>query len=178
MGIIVKKVELSKIFILIVLFVSNNVFAENKALAVKISSATTGIIQKVYMQAGQIVKKGDLLVEFDNSLINSNLDEADSLLKLSKINLSEAKKEFQRSEELYERTVLSEHDLQNSKVLYYKAIAQHAQAKNTMIHREWEKKEHKLYAPFNAQIGQVFCYEGQYVNNKLTVQVLFNLYKK
>ena len=180
MHIIQKKINLNQIFLILlgVLLISNNVIAENNELVVNVNSATTGIIQKIYVQEGQIVKKGDLLLEFDNTLINSNLDEADSLLKLSKINLSEAKKEFQRSEELYERTVLSEHDLQNSKVLYYKAIAQHAKAKNTMIHREWEKKEHKLYAPFAAQIAQVLCYEGQYINNKFSSQMLFSLQKK
>ena len=182
MGIMVKKIQSIQtsflFFFILLLLIADDVYSENQEIEVKINSAVSGIIQKVYVQKGQLVKKGDLLLEFDNSLINSNLDEVNSALKLSKINLSEAKKEFQRSQELYERTVLSEHDLQNSKVLYYKAIAQYAKAKNTMIHREWEKKEHKLYAPFDAQIAQVFCYEGQYINNKFSSQVLFSVQKK
>lgn len=175
MNCIYKKITMA-IFLLMLVAI-NSAYAENKSLEFKITSAVSGIIKKVYVEIGQIIKKGDLLLQFDETLINSNLLEAKSMLQLAQINLAESKKEFQRSEELYERTVLSDHDLQNAKVLYYKAIAQHSSAKNSMIHRQWEKQEHKLYAPFSARISDIFCYKGQYINNKLTSQTLFLIHK-
>ena len=165
-----KRIQIYVLAILLSLCV--NTFAENKALELTVTSVTSGIVQKVHVTTDQMVKKGDLLIEFDDTLINSHLSAAKAMLQLTQINLLEAKKELQRSEDLYERTVLSEHDLQMSKINYFKALAEHAGAENDLIHREWEQKEHKVYAPFSAKIIKVLCYPGQYINNKFSAQVL------
>ena len=149
-----------------------NVSAEESLSGYQITSPVSGVIKKVYVQKGKTVNQGELLLEFDNTLINSNLAEAQAQLKLAKINLSEAKKELDRSNELYDRTVLSEHDLQLAKISYSKASAQHTAAKNKLTHAQWDKKHSKLYAPFNGRIIKVLSYQGQYVNNKLSAQTL------
>ena len=154
-----------------------NAFAQEGSLTIAITSFTSGIVSKVHVKDSQIVKKGELLLEFDDTLIKSNLSAAKANLQLSQINLREAKKEFKRSEELYDRTVLSEHELQLAKVLYYKALSEHAHAENQLIHRQWEHKEHKVYAPFDARVDKLLCYEGQYINNLYSAQSLLNLQK-
>ena len=158
---------------LVVLFsLSTNIIAQNNSAEFPITSVTSGIIKKIHVQTDQMVKKGDLLIEFDDSLINSQLSVAKAMQQLAKINLSEAKVELERAEELYDRAVLSEHDLQMSKINYLKALAEHSSANNELLHREWEQKEHKVYAPFNAKIIKILCYSGQYINNKFAAQSL------
>lgn len=141
----------------------------------KITSPISGIVKQVYVTAGKNVKKGDLLLEFDDTLIAANLSEARATIKLAKLNRAEAKKELDRAEELYDRTVLSEHDLQLAKVLYAKAEAQNSSAANKLIHAQWNVKHSKLYATFSGQVIQVFSYPGQYVNNHFSAQALFIL---
>ena len=68
--------------------------------------------------------------------------------------------------------MLSEHELQQAKVLYSKALAQYAAADNQLVHAQWDMKHSKLYADFSGQVGKVFSYPGQFVNNKLTAQTL------
>lgn len=168
-----KYIRCTQIYALVVLLsLSANIIAENKTAELPVTSVTSGIIKKIHVQTDQIVKKGDLLIEFDDTLINSQLSVAKAMQKLAKNNLSEAKAELQRSEELYDRTVLSDHDLQMSKINYLKALAEHSSADNELIHREWEQKEHKVYAPFNAKIIKILCYSGQYINNKFSAQSL------
>ncbi len=142
-----------------------------------ITSPISGIVQKIYIKKGQSVKKGDLLLEFDDSLIESDLAEAKANMNLASIKLAEAKKEQSRAEELYDITVLSEHERQQAKVLYQAAIAHYAQSKNQHLHAQWEMQHSKLYAGFAGQITQVLTYPGQYINNQLTAQVLLIIKK-
>ncbi|MFK5893957.1 MAG: biotin/lipoyl-binding protein [Pseudomonadota bacterium] len=181
---LVFKIQLSRfffrmtfLFLLICLLGTNNVLAQETVSGYHISSPVSGVIKKVYVKTGKTVKQGELLLEYDNTLIDSNLAEAKAQINLAKINLSEAKKELERADELYERTVLSEHDLQLAKVLYSKAAAQFAGANNQLVHARWERTHSKLYAPFNGLVIKVFSYQGQYVNNKLTAQTLLILTK-
>lgn len=154
------------------LFTTTSVLAQEGQAGYQITSPVSGVIKKVYVKPGQTVKKGDLLLEYDTSLIVSNLSEAQANIKLAKINTAEAKKEFARAEELYDRTVLSEHELQLAKVLYVKALAQYAAADNQLVHARWNMKHSKLYAELSGQVAKVFSYPGQFVNNKLTAQTL------
>jgi len=161
----------------IAVFYSISASAQENISGYQITSLVSGVIKQVYVQAGKTVKQGDLILEFDTTLIDSNLAEAKAMISLAKINFSEAKKERERAEELYERTVLSEHELQLARVLYTKASAQYAGAKNKLIHAQWEKTHSKLYAPFNARISKVSAYAGQYVNNQFIAQTLVVLEK-
>ena len=154
------------------LFTTSSVLAQEEQSGYEITSPVSGVIKKVHVKPGQTVKKGDLLLEYDDSLIVSNLSEAQANIKLARLNRAEAKKEFSRAEELYDRTVLSEHELQQAKVLYSKALAQYAAADNQLVHAQWDMKHSKLYADFSGQVGKVFSYPGQFVNNKLTAQTL------
>ena len=163
--------------LLALLFNARAVIAEESHPGYKISSPISGIIKQVYVQKNKKVKQGELLLEFDNTLINSNLSETQAKLKLAKMNLTEAKNELDRANELYDRTVLSEHDLQLAKVSHSKAAAQYASAKNQLIHAQWDKTHSKLYSPFDGQISNVLSYKGQYVNNQLTAKPLFVLKK-
>lgn len=147
-------------------------WADGSQSAFNITSPVSGIVKKVYVTSGQTIKKGDLLLTFDSSLILSDLNEVQAKTKLTKLNQAEAKKEFERAEELYDRTVLSEQELQQSKILYSKAVAQYAKVKNQLVHVKWLQQHSKLYATFDGKVVQVLSYSGQYVNNKLSAQTL------
>lgn len=152
---------------------STNVLAEGTVIAgYEITSPITGLVKKVHVTSGQTVKKGELLLEFDSDLIMSNLLAAKAKLSFEQLNQVEAKKEFERAEELYDRTVLSEQELQQAQILYSKAKAQYATAKNKLVHVQWHLDHTKLYATFSGKVEQVFSYPGQFVNNKLSAQTL------
>lgn len=168
---------LKGLLILLFSLMSHSINAEESNSVYEITSPVSGVIGTIHVNAGKTVKKGDLLLEYDISLINSNLSEAKANMELAKIKLSEARKEYERAEELYERTVLSEHDLQMAKVEYSQAKAQHARGKNLLIHAQWEMTHSKLYAPFSGKVTRVLSYPGQYVNNQMIAQKLLMIKK-
>lgn len=164
--------------LLFIILLSQSSHAEEADNSYKITSPLSGVINKVYVKSGQQVKKGDLLLDYDMTLINSNFAEAQANIKLEKFNRSEAKKEFERAEELYDRTVLSEYELQQARLLYTKAQAQYVAAENRLIHAQWDKQHSKLYSTISGKVGQVFSYPGQYVNNQFMAQPLLSIKSK
>lgn len=158
-------------FVFLIFFASSS-WAQDGPSGYQITSPITGLIKQVYVSSGQSVKKGDLLLDYQDDLILSDLSEAQSRIKMEKLNQSEAKKEFARAEELYDRTVLSEQELQQAEISYRKALAQYAAAKNQLVHAQWNLDQSKLYATFSGTVSQVYVYPGQFVNNKLTAQTL------
>lgn len=143
----------------------------------KISSPVSGVVKQVYVKTQQIVKYDELLLEFDSTLVDSDIKQAKALKTLAIVSLSEAKKELQRAKELYERTVLSDHDLQKAGISYNEKLVQLSSADKQLTHALWNKKYSSVRAPFDAKIIKVFAYQGQYINNKLQVQTLFLLEK-
>lgn len=157
-------------FLLLALNLS--VSAQDSPSGYEISSPVSGVIKMIYVKPGQAVKKGDLLLEYDDSLIAGNLFEAKAKIKLAKLNQAEAKKDYERAIELFDRTVLSEQELQQEKIAFTKASAEYAAAKNQLIHAQWNMSHIKLYATINGQVSDVYSYPGQYVNNKFSAQTL------
>ncbi len=167
------------ILLLLLTFSAGIVYSETQTNLFPISSAiSSGVIKTIHVTEGQTVKKGDLLFEFDDRLINSNLEEAQANVRMASLKASEAKKEVERSVELYERTLLSDYDLQQSRVKYREAQAELAQAKNKLVHVQWDKDYSKVYAPFNARVKTLKCYTGCYVNNNFSTQTILFLEKK
>ncbi len=154
------------------LMISCQALAENADIRYEITSPVSGVIKQVYVHEGKNVKQGELLLEFDDTLLLSDLAEARAQLKLAKDNLTEAKKELARARELYDRTVLSEHELQQAKISYSKAAASSAAADNHLAHAQWNLTHSKLHAPFDGLVTRLSSYPGQYVNNAFTAQTL------
>lgn len=142
------------------------------------SPISSGVIKNIYVSNGQQVKQGELLFEFDDRLINSNLDEARATVRMAKLKAVEAKKDVERSQELYERTVLSDYELQQSKIRYNEALVGLSQAKNKLAHAQWDKGYSKVYAPFSGLVKKILCYSGCYINNNVATQIILIMEKE
>lgn len=161
-------------FLLLVVFPAlSEVSAQEGQPQYQITSPVSGVVKKIYVKAGQIVQQDELLLEFDSTLIDSDIKEAKAQKTLASVSLKEAKKELERSKELYERTVLSDHELQKADISYNESLVKYATANNQLTHAQWIKDYTSIRAPFKGQIVRVLSYQGQYINNKLQVQVLF-----
>ena len=167
-----KQAKFSLFFITLLL--CNVVYAQDDF---NITSPISGVVDKLFVQPGQSVKKGEILLQFDTLLIDSELSVAKAKMTACRQNLSETEKEYERAKELYDRTVLSEHDLQKAKIDYLKVKAQYSQVNNLLVQAQWNKDHSKLVAPFSGIVEKVFSYDGYYVNNEMSAQPLLILKK-
>ncbi len=129
-----------------------------ESVNVTVSSKTAGQVKSLNFKEGDLVKKGDLLVEIDHDLLDIQLRQAEAgvdlamaqlkllksgarredirqsedLLKQAKINLDLAKKDKERTEELFRQDAATEKLYQDASARYDLALTQYNSAKENL----------------------------------------------
>lgn len=115
-----------------------------------LSTQVSGTISQVLVQPGQLVKKGELLVELDSSVEKANL-------LASQAQLASTKQTYQRYLNLYKTKSVSQQELDNAKASYDTLIANIESLKATIQRRQ-------IVAPFDGVAGIVKVNVGEYVS--------------
>lgn len=140
---------------------------------VELGVPVSGVIQAVYADVGQKVAKGEKLLQLDDTVFKIRVKEASSTLKSQEEQYKEAERELNRSQELYDRTVLSDHDLQVAKNNKIKAAAERDQAQAMLVKAQQDLKYSTLRAPFNALVLERDAQVGKVIAAKLKPETLF-----
>src|SRR5690554_1936142 len=74
---------------------------------VNVTSQVSGVVEQVFVVAGQTVKKGDLIAKITLAPNMVMLNSAESQLESAKINLQNASEEFERQKKLYADKLIS-----------------------------------------------------------------------
>ena len=88
---------------------------------IEIKPKISGIIEKLYVEPGDIIKKGDLIAKVRVIPNMINLNEAESRLKRAKITLKETELDYNRKKKLYQQRVIAEADFQIVELKYQNA---------------------------------------------------------
>jgi RND family efflux transporter MFP subunit len=140
---------------------------------VELGVPVSGVVQAVYADVGQKVAKGEKLLQLDETVFKVRVKQATSTLKSQVEQYKEAERELHRSQELYDRTVLSDHDLQVAKNNKVKAAAERDQAQATLVKAQQDLKYSTLRAPFNALVLERHAQVGKVIAAKLKPETLF-----
>ena len=137
---------------------------------VEMSTSVSGTVSKVNVNAGQRVEKGTLLLALDATRFDAALKQAKAAQRNASFLLAEAKRERERATELYERTVLSDHDLQQAENQYVAEQAHMAKANADLANAEKDLADSMIRAPFasviisrQAEVGQTVATQLQAV---------------
>ncbi len=108
---------------------------------VEVKSQVSGIVEELYVEAGQIVKKGQLLAKVKIVPNIVNVNNAESEVQTARINFDEAKREFARYEQLYQQKVVPEQEFRKYKAEFNLARqALQAAENNLQLVREGASK--------------------------------------
>lgn len=99
---------------------------------IEIKSQLSGIIEEIYIEAGEKVKKGQLLAKVKIIPNMVNLNNAESRLSRATINYEHAKLLFDRQKELYEKYVIAEIEYQQVETNYREACEELSSAENNL----------------------------------------------
>ena len=94
----------------IVTTIVNKTVATGKVIPrkeVNVTSQVSGVVEQVFVVAGQTVKKGDLIAKITLAPNMVMLNNAESQLESAKINLQNASEEFERQKKLYTDKLIS-----------------------------------------------------------------------
>ncbi|MCC8187874.1 MAG: efflux RND transporter periplasmic adaptor subunit [Bacteroides sp.] len=92
----------------------------------------SGIIDKVYKEAGQTVKKDEVIARVKVIPELGELNRAESRVRLAEINAAQAETDFARIRKLYESQLISREEYEKSEVSLQQAIEERVAAKDAL----------------------------------------------
>jgi RND family efflux transporter MFP subunit len=118
-----------------------------------ISAEVSNKISRLHFTTGQLVQKGDLLVEFDTAFKRFDVELAKTALAKAETNMASADEAFQRQEKLKQSSAASEVSYDAAKHAADNAQADHRAAVIRLEMAETILSAQKLYAPFDGQMS-------------------------
>lgn len=118
----------------------------------ELSTATSGVVAKVEVSAGERVRKGALLLQLEQDALRARLAHARAEMKHMKLLLEEAGRELERAQELYDRTLLADHDLNLAKIAHAQADAAYQRSLADYRKAQERLRRSELRAPFDAVV--------------------------
>ena len=97
---------------------------------IELKPQVSGIIDKIFVEEGDIVVRGDLIANIRVVPNEQALLSATSRINSAKLSYDNAKKLFERSEKLYEKGVISKQDFENSQLSMEQSTESLRQAEN------------------------------------------------
>jgi len=99
---------------------------------IDIKPQVSGIVEKMYVEAGQFVKKGDLIAKVKIIPNMINLNEAESRLKRANLNFEDIKIIYERQKALFDKKVIAESEFQQNILAFNSAKEEIDAAENNL----------------------------------------------
>ncbi len=140
-----------------------------------LSTPVSGVVSRVEVRPGQIVQQGELLMELDQRLFNARVKRARAQVEKTRQERDEALRELERTQEMFDRTLLSMHDLQVVQVEAASATAAHQSAQAALEEASLKQEYSSLLAPFAARVESVDVQPGQTLVHRFQAAPLVTL---
>ena len=150
---------------------------------IEVKSEVGGKLKALHVEAGQVVKQGDLLAEIDDRDLLTERESAITEIEGTKLTLEKSRKNFERGKELFQGKLISDEVFDNLSAEY--ALAQNStlRAERKLQLVEDKLRKTKVLAAADGTVLDVPVIEGQVVigaasvNNGTTLMELADLTK-
>jgi membrane fusion protein (multidrug efflux system) len=115
---------------------------------VHLSARISAYVSKVYVSAGNAVKKDQVLIELDSRDIDEKMAAAD-------VNLKQARTEYNRTLTLYKKNAATEQSLTAAESMYNAAKAQVAEIKVMLIYTKIQSPIHGIVTDRRVEVGDL-----------------------
>ena len=99
---------------------------------VEIKSKASGEVIKMAVETGQVVRKGDLLVQVDTRDLKNSVEQATADLEVARSSLTVAEAQMKRSDQLLAQGMISDQEHEDSLLAYAAAKAQLVKARTSL----------------------------------------------
>lgn len=139
---------------------------------VELGTLVSGVVSEVAVRPGQRVDQGGTLVRLDPRGFRAAVSGARATLARAESALDEARREDQRAQELYDRTLLSDHERQLAQIALVAAESAAGEARAALVQAQLDLEHSHIKAPFAARVLAVNAAVGQAVVTRLQSQPL------
>jgi RND family efflux transporter MFP subunit len=140
-----------------------------------LGTPVSGVVKTVNVVVGDFAKQGSVLLSLDDGVFRANLTARSAELKGAENDRNEAVRELARTQELYDRTLISEHEREVVVIQRDAAIAKYQMAQAALAKAEWELEHTQLKAPFDAWVLSRDVALGQTIVSRLQSTPLLEL---
>ncbi len=126
-----------------------------------------GKIEHIYVEIGDRVKEGTVLAELDRETFELRLKQAEAGLAVAKSAYEDAKRNYQRAEELWKSGSMSQQQFEKIQLAYNSAKSQLQQAEAGLDLAKWQMKVSIMRAPFSGIISGKYLSEGDMINPQM-----------
>ncbi len=131
--------------------------------SVNVSPKKAGLLEELYVDQGDEVKKGQVLARMDSGDYNDRLDEAKALERKEQAEYQTRKADHERRDNLYQQGAISADDASKYRRLYLTSRANLAAAQERVQQRITEGSELLIRAPFSGVITARYAEPGAFV---------------
>ena len=118
----------------------------------ELGTTVSGVVASLPVKAGERVKKGQLLLQMEQGALQARLAQHQAVMKHRELMREEARKELERAEELYARTLLADHDLDLAKIAHAEADAAYQTSRADFQQAREDLDNSSFHAPFDAVV--------------------------
>ncbi|MFT4093194.1 MAG: efflux RND transporter periplasmic adaptor subunit [Niabella sp.] len=144
---------------------------------VAVGTQVSGTITKVYVDFNSTVKKGQLLAQLDQSLLNATVQQYAATLQQAKSNLNYEQGNYKRQLELYKAGAISKADLEIAENDYKVARDQVTSNAAQVTSAQKNLSYSNIYSPINGTVLSRSVSEGQTVASSFSTPTLFSIAK-
>ncbi|MDZ7265271.1 MAG: efflux RND transporter periplasmic adaptor subunit [candidate division KSB1 bacterium] len=145
----------------------------NAVSTVEVGTQVSGIIDKLYVDFNDQVKKGQLLAVLDTVLLKTALMDAQANLEKAKAMLEQAQADYNRNLPLFEKGLISEAEFLPIKIQLKTQKANLTSAQAAFERAQRNLKYAFIHSPINGTVIQRNVEEGQTVAASFQAPVLF-----
>ena len=132
---------------------------------VEVKSKASGEIQRLYVDVGDVVEPGTLLAEVDPRDVRNRYDQAVADLEVSQAQANNARAQLARSEELHQAGVITDQELEQSRLSYTNAQAGLTRSQTNKALAELQLGDVTIRAPMAGTILQKNVEEGTVIQS-------------
>ncbi len=137
------------------------------ARRVELTTPVSGVVAEVLVDTGDRVEQGQELLRLDPRSFRTHIKQARARVDKEEQVREEARREWERAQELYDRTVLSDHDLQLAEIAFVAADADYRAAEAELARAQLELEQSVIRAPVQGFVIRKDAEPGQTVVTRL-----------
>jgi HlyD family secretion protein len=158
--------------------ITNTVTATGTIQAIKTISVGTqvsGLIDKIYVDFNDVVKKGQVLAKLDTTALRAQYDQSMSQVDQAQAQLSYQKATYDRLKGLYDKNLIAQADFDQAEYNYKNAVASLNNAKSALDRAKVNLGYATIYSPIDGVVLNRAIELGQTVAASFSTPTLFSI---
>ncbi|MGE0076807.1 MAG: efflux RND transporter periplasmic adaptor subunit [Bacteroidales bacterium] len=142
---------------------------------IDVGTQVSGVVNKIYADYNDVVKKGQLLAELDRSTLKAQELQSKASLASAENELHYREQNYKRTSKLYKDSLVSDVDFEEAEYQYNNAKANVDQLKSKLEQAEVNLSYAYIYSPIDGVILSRSVEEGQTVAASFSTPTLFSI---